>query len=195
MGGNGSGKTTLLKLLAGIIKQVMGSVSITGRVGYLPQHVQDYFRYDKVSMELESVPEDWITGFNLTHLTQTHPLDLSCGEAQKCALLSILSGKTDILALDEPTKGMDPVSKGKFGKLLSGIKPTAVIATHDMEFAALYSDRCAMLFDGEIVFTHNPREFFSGNKYYTTAIHKALSHIDKNAVYLSDVFPLWGLIK
>jgi energy-coupling factor transport system ATP-binding protein len=191
-GGNGSGKSTLLRLAAGIHKPVMGRVKIRGKAGYLPQQVPDYFRYDTVREEI-AAKNEWTERFKLDPLWEKHPLDISGGEQQKCAVLSILAQKPDILVLDEPTKGMDPVSKNKLGKLIRETGLAAIIATHDLEFAAKWADRCAMLFDGEIVYTHNPRDFFAGNRYYTTAIHKGLRHLDENAVFYEDVHDLWDL--
>jgi energy-coupling factor transport system ATP-binding protein len=71
--------------------------------------------------------------------------------------------------------------------LLRESRAAVIIATHDVEFAAVRADRCAMLFDGEIVYTGKPREFFSGNKFYTTAAHKGLRHIDERIILAGDV--------
>jgi len=49
---------------------------------------------------------------------------------------------------------------------------TIIIATHDIEFAAKYSDSCCFLFDGEIILKEPPAQFFSENYFYTTAVNK-----------------------
>ena len=76
------------------------------------------------------------------------------------------------LLLDEPTKGMDGAFKAEFGALLRTLcaQGTAVcIVSHDVEFCAQYADRCGLLFRGEVVTENDPRAFFSGNYFYTTA--------------------------
>lgn len=59
--------------------------------------------------------------------------------------------------------------------------------SHDIEFAARFSDRCAMLFRGGIVTENAPREFFSGNCFYTTAAAKLSRGIVTDAVLCEEV--------
>ena len=59
---------------------------------------------------------------------------------------------------------------------------TVVIVTHDIEFAAECSDRCAMFFDGSIVSVGEPVEFFSRNSFYTTAVSRMTRGIYENIV-------------
>lgn len=110
--------------------------------------------------------------FGIGRLARRHPYDLSGGERQKAALAKLLLTGAEILLLDEPTSGLDAKSKHMLGDLLRRLcaaGETVVIVTHDVEFAAAYTDRCGMLFDGKMTSVAETRTFFSENKYYTTA--------------------------
>ena len=82
-----------------------------------------------------------------------------------------LSGGNLIL-LDEPTKGIDNFFKESLGEIFHRLKErgtTIIMVSHDIEFCCRYGDTCAMFFDGSIITVNSPREFFSGNSFYTTA--------------------------
>ena len=120
----------------------------------------------------------------------THPYDLSGGEKQKLALALVLLCNPDILLLDEPVKGMDNDIKNETGNKLreladSGI--TILIITHDLDFAARYSDKCAMMFNGEITSVGTPFEFFENNNFYTTDAIRMSKGIIKNILLPEDI--------
>ena len=73
---------------------------------------------------------------------------------------------------------------------LSAEGRTVVMVTHDIEFAAVCADRCAMLFDGEIFAEGAPRAFFSDNNFYTTAANRIARGFYDNAVTVEDVVTL-----
>lgn len=126
-------------------------------------------------------------------LLDRHPYDLSGGEQQKAALAKLLLLQPKLLLLDEPTKGIDAYGKERLADILGDLKNggiTVVTVTHDVEFAAAYADRCAFLFDGEIVSTDTPNVFFAGNTFYTTAAHRISKDIFDNAVLCGDVVEL-----
>lgn len=123
-------------------------------------------------------------------LLDSHPFDLSGGEQQKAAFAKILLMEPRILLLDEPTKGIDAYSKKILGEMLKGLQKegiTIVMVTHDMEFAAEYADRCAMFFDGQIVSSAPPEEFFSENSYYTTSASRISRGFFGGAVTAAEV--------
>src|SRR5699024_8257958 len=94
----------------------------------------------------------------------------------RAALACMLLSQPDILFIDEPTKGLDPISKESLAKLLKKLNEeglTIVMVTHDIEFAAKHVDRCAMMFDGEISVVGTPEELFKGNYFYTTTMNRA----------------------
>ena len=101
--------------------------------------------------------------------------DLSGGQRTKVLLAKLLLEKPDILLLDEPTKGLDAEFKQTFGQILRTLQASGVailMVSHDIEFCAKYADRCALFFDGSIVTEAEPRTFFSGNSFYTTAANR-----------------------
>src|SRR5690606_24206684 len=103
--------------------------------------------------------EELIELFGLSELLDKHPYDCSGGEQQKIAIAKALLTKPDVLFLDEPTKGIDPVSKLNLAlkfKRLQEKGLTIVMTTHDIDFAAEYSERCLLLFDGGIQVDDTP---------------------------------------
>jgi energy-coupling factor transporter ATP-binding protein EcfA2 len=91
-------------------------------------------------------------------------VSLSGGERRKAALAGVLAMKPEGLLLDEPTAGLDPVSHAELVRLLGKLAAdgmTMVIATHDMEDAAALAGKIAVMSDGRVVFTGEPREVFA----------------------------------
>lgn len=126
-------------------------------------------------------------------LLENHPYDLSGGEIQKCALGKVLISEPKILLLDEPTKGVDAYSKLSLSKILQEIKSdgvTIITVTHDVEFASIVADRCGLFFDGEVLSSLVPQEFFSKNNFYTTASSRISRDKFANAVTVDDVVSL-----
>ena len=217
VGGNGVGKSTTLKLINGILKPYRGKTFIHGRdirkekpevaIGTLPQNPQSVFTeitveeelcealyYDKRrdGEKLEAV-DGMLDLLMLGHLRKSHPYDLSGGEQQRLALGKILLLEPELLLLDEPTKGLDPYFKSVLADILKGLRQkgvTILMVTHDIEFAAEHADRCAMVFDGDIVSVDTPRAFFSGNSFYTTASNRMSRNLFEDAVTCQDVIDL-----
>ncbi len=116
--------------------------------------------------------EAMLRELELERLSGTHPYDLSGGEQQRLALGKLLLLKPKLLLLDEPTKGLDPFFKQTLAALfrrLTGEGVTILMVSHDLEFCARYADRCALMFDGQIVSAGTPRQVLAGNRFYTTA--------------------------
>ena len=121
--------------------------------------------------------------------------ELSGGQKTRVSLGKLLVTKPDVLLLDEPTKGMDAYAKREFGRILSALKKTGMtilMVTHDVEFAALVSDRCALFFDGELLSPSVPGRFFGHNRFYTTAARRISEGIFENAVTVEDVIKAGG---
>ena len=150
--------------------------------------VMDYTPEEQ-SREIESVTQR----LAIADLLDKHPYDLSGGEQQKCALAKMLLLKPKILLLDEPTKGIDAFAKETLHEILQELKAdgmTIIIVTHDVEFAGVCADRCALFFDGEIMSEDTPREFFAQNNFYTTAANRIARHIYPKAITCEDVIEL-----
>jgi energy-coupling factor transport system ATP-binding protein len=224
VGGNGAGKTTLLRLISGIIKPYSGKIRFfenTLKTAYLPQNPQSMFAFDTVLEDLLHIEGELSSGkrfllstgiltehdykispilqniidkLGIEMILKKHPFDLSFGELQRAALGMLLLKTPDILLLDEPTKGIDTLTKKKTAELLKSLCNeglTVVAVTHDIEFAAEYSQSCAMLFDGRIQNVETPADFFSGNMCYTTVAHRIAGNIFQKTVTCEEVKNDW----
>ncbi len=196
LGGNGSGKSTLLSVLCGIKKSYMGSVSLNGTVALLPQNCESLFVYKRVIDDLMEMTTDgekikeYASLCGISHLMNRHPRDLSGGEAERAALCKVLLRDSDIVLLDEPTKGMDAEFKQDFERILKRLQAqgkTVVIVSHDVEFCARICDRCALLFNGEFTSIGVPDEFFAEKSFYTTAANRMSRGIADNVILPDDL--------
>ena len=217
IGGNGTGKSTVLAILSGLQKPYHGKVFLFNKaiksysnkqlyqqyLTLLPQNPKTLFVQKTVHQELDDMAhlhkmseakiQETIQLFNLTHLLNRHPYDLSGGEQQKLALAKLLLIEPKILLLDEPTKGLDAHAKEELAGILKDLQAkgmTIIMVTHDIEFSAQYSNRCALFFDGSIVSEGEPRAFYSGNNFYTTAAHRISRDLLSNAITCEDVVTL-----
>ena len=140
--------------------------------------------------------DDLIELFDLTKLLDKHPYDCSGGEQQKIAISKALLTKPDVLFLDEPTKGIDPVSKIQLGLKLKKLQDkglTIIMTTHDIDFAAEYSERSILLFDGNIQVDDTPTKVFSQNNFYTTFVNRMVKDYLPNSLILNDVKEEWEI--
>ncbi len=207
VGGNGTGKTTVLSILAGLNKPYRGKVNLDSNIALLPQNPQALFvemtverdiyemlnSIEKDETEREKRAEAIIEMLNLEDILKRHPYDLSGGEQQKVAMAKVLLLNPKILLLDEPTKALDSHFKIKLGNILRDLVErgtTIVMVSHDIEFCAEYSDQVSLIFNGSIIATESPREFFSGNSFYTTGANRMSRHVFENAVTTEDVIQL-----
>ena len=209
LGGNGTGKTTTLSMIGGLRKPYRGEVRLHGRVGTLPQNPQTLFVKKTVREDLfelfkgtkldkaaqESRVARAVQLCRLEELLDRHPYDLSGGEQQRAALAKVLLLDPEILLLDEPTKGLDAEFKQVFAVILKTLRRrgvTVFMVSHDVEFCAEYADRCALFFDGNIVSEGRPRQFFSGNSFYTTSANRMARSLLPEAVTPQDVMAACG---
>ncbi len=185
VGGNGSGKSTALRLLAQVWKPMHGKVRVQGRIAMLNQDPKTMFVGDtiyedwqetaRISGATEAEIGEQARRWGLEKLLMRHPYDVSGGEMQRAALGKLCLLRPDVWLLDEPTKGMDPLNKKDMAYRLRALAregKTVVLVTHDVDFAAFAADRCSMMFEGEILCTEPVRAFFTGNQFYTTAVHR-----------------------
>lgn len=201
VGGNGSGKTTLLQLCMGMHKQQKGKImwmnkklksykmdQLVSHFAYLPQHPLAFYIEDTIGKEMnqiihsrqiadgEAKKQTICDKLQVSDLLDRHPNDLSGGELQRATIACLLLHTPTILCIDEPTKGLDPLSKKQLADLLTSLQAeglTIFMVTHDIEFAVQYVDRCAMLFDKHIVAEGSPEQLFKGNYFYTTTMNRA----------------------
>ena len=166
----------------------------------LPQDPKSLFVKKTVREDLEEMTKDKnkineiAEICQITDLMNNHPYDLSGGEQQRAALAKVILTEPKILLLDEPTKGIDSFFKETFATVLNKLKSqgiTILMVSHDVEFCAKYADRVSMFFDGQVLTTDTPQNFFGGNSFYTTAANRMSKHIFKNAVTDENVVELY----
>jgi energy-coupling factor transport system ATP-binding protein len=203
-GANGAGKSSLCQVINGLLRPVAGNVKIkgaeirnrttaelSGDVGYLPQNPNDYLFQPTVAEEIaytrkiyphitQAAVDGWLKRFELAHLLNVHPRDLSSGQRQRLALLLVLLPGPDVVMLDEPTRGMDGVNKEKLGAQLQMLQQAGkliIMVTHDVEFAARRATRVIYLSRGRVVSDADARTFYMDSRYYTPAAVRLESFI------------------
>jgi cobalt/nickel transport system ATP-binding protein len=184
LGPNGAGKSTLLLHLNGCLPShhtiVVGGVplgpgtiaEIRRRVGLVFQNPDDQLFmprvYDDVAFGAlnQGLPPDVVRArvraaleaVGMSGYEERPPHHLSIGEKKRVALATILVMECELLALDEPTAGLDPRGRRELIQLLEGLQQTQVIATHDLELALELCDRVLVLCAGAVVAEGVPRE-------------------------------------
>jgi cobalt/nickel transport system ATP-binding protein len=193
LGANGSGKTTLLKVMDGLLKGFEGSVCLDGvRIGDLsPRQI-----YRKVGLVFQNpdeqlfaatvfedvafgpinmgLPKEEVAARVKSGLRDVEMEgyagksihNLSFGQKKRICIAGLLAMGHEILLLDEPTDGLDPMGEYKMMSLLMGLnrekKITIVMATHRVDLIPLFLHRLYILSKGKIVRGGLPEEVFTG---------------------------------
>jgi ABC-2 type transport system ATP-binding protein len=176
IGPNGSGKSTTIRMIMNIILPDSGTAEVLGergtsaardRVGYLPEErglykkmtvrrVLDYFGRLKGRSGAEVGPERdrWLERLGLTNWIDKKVEALSKGMAQKIQFIASVVAKPDLLILDEPFSGLDPVNMDSLKDAILDVRKsgtTILFSTHDMPVAERMCDRIFMIFRGKKV--------------------------------------------
>jgi energy-coupling factor transport system ATP-binding protein len=196
MGRNGAGKSTLLRTAAGLYEPVAGKIEVSS-IALLTQNPGDYLVRERVGDELPG--EQGAAALRVVGLEEkvdADPRDLSGGERQRLALAIALAGRMEgdllpgVVALDEPTRGMDRARKGDLVALITQLAgrgafashgstkaprgAAVVVATHDVEFAAEFAERVVLLGDGVVIADGPSAEILSGGWYFATEVARVL---------------------
>jgi ABC-2 type transport system ATP-binding protein len=189
VGPDGAGKTTTLRLLAGLLYITSGSGTVAGfdlgsqaeaikpKIGYMAQQFSLYGElsvmenlvffadlYDVPSGELSERVERLLAFAGLTGFKGRRAAHLSGGMQKKLALACTLIHQPPILLLDEPTTGVDPVSRREFWDILTDLHlggTTILVSTPYMDEA----DRCArvgLMYAGQLVVCDSPQKIRAG---------------------------------
>lgn len=176
MGRNGSGKSSLLWALQGAVPS-SGSVTVDGQdprivddararhlVSLVPQSAGDLLYLPTVAAECaqadreSSVPAgttaDLLTRLGVSLDPERNPRDLSEGQRLALVLAIQLAADPRVVCLDEPTRGLDYTVKSQLAGIIADLVSRGIcvlVATHDIEFAAVATDRTIVLADGEVV--------------------------------------------
>ncbi len=191
LGPNGAGKTTTIKMLTGLITPTAGSGGVAGldirtqanaikqRIGYMSQlfslyadlTVQENIRFFSglygVPRERRAERRDWVLEMaGLTEHRDRLTGELPLGWKQRLALGCAVLHQPPTLFLDEPTSGVDPISRRRFWDLiyeLSAAGTTVFVSTHYMEEAE-YCHRLALMNRGRLIALDTPAALRSGTK-------------------------------
>ncbi|EMF02486.1 ATP-binding cassette domain-containing protein [Streptomyces mobaraensis NBRC 13819 = DSM 40847] len=201
MGRNGSGKSSLLWALQGSGPRRSGRVDVAGTdpgrvparkarglVGLVPQTASDLLYLESVDAECaqadqESGAAPGTARALLDDLAPgipgaRHPRDLSEGQRLALVLAVQLAAAPRAVLLDEPTRGLDLPAKERFTALvrrLAGEGRAVVVATHDVEFAALTADRVVITAEGEIVADGPAAEVIVASPAFAPQVAKVLA--------------------
>ena len=182
MGRNGAGKTTLLRTMSGQVAPLSGSVETPGGWALVPQSPADMLVRERVGDELPG--EQGVAALQAVGLAgavDSDPRDLSGGERQRLALAIAMAGRGSdppgIACFDEPTRGMDAARKDDLCAWLGELSEAgsaALVATHDVEFAARFAERVLLMGEGVLLADGPPSEVLSGGWYFATEVARVL---------------------
>jgi ABC-2 type transport system ATP-binding protein len=193
LGPNGAGKTTTLRMIMDIIAPDSGEVLFAGRprrredlrrIGYLPEE-RGLYRKMRVQDQLlflaelrglsrrEALPRiaDWLARVELSAWAKKKVEELSKGMQQKVQLIGTVLHEPDLLVLDEPFTGLDPINQSLFRDLLLDYRrrgKTVLLSTHGMLLAERLCDEICLISDGRVVLAGPLREVkrrLGGNAY------------------------------
>jgi energy-coupling factor transport system ATP-binding protein len=182
VGHTGSGKSTLVQMMNGLLLASSGEIKLLNRVitpttklKPIREKIGLVFQFPEYQVFEETVRKEIMFGpknfgmanpnetavniasiMGITDLLERSPFTLSGGQLRKVAIASILATNPDVLILDEPTVGLDPLAKEELLKFLQKLNEelhkTIIIITHDMEVVSKYAKRVIVLKTGKIIF-------------------------------------------
>ena len=191
VGANGAGKSTLLKLLVGILMPEHGEIRlgelpvtkktlnlVRQQIGYTFQDPEDQLfcssvyedvafgprNYGLGEKEVERRVEKALQTVGAEYLMHRAPYKLSGGEKRAVSIATVLSMEPSVLALDEPSAGLDPKSRRRLIQLLQSFFHTKLIATHDLDMAMELCTRTIVLKDGRIAYDGPTSEIMSDSR-------------------------------
>ena len=206
LGPNGAGKTTCFYIITGLIAPDYGTITLDGHdvtnlpmyrrarlgIGYLPQEAS-IFRGLSVEQNIRAVLEasendrdvretmldDLLAEFSLTHLRRAPALALSGGERRRVEIARALASHPHFILLDEPLAGIDPVAVSDIRDLVSHLRDRGIgvlITDHNVRETLEIVDRAYILHDGAVLMEGDPSEI--------------VAHKDVRRVYLGERFSL-----
>ena len=193
-GHTGSGKSTLIQHMNGLVHPTCGRVLADGRdlaekgvatevrrqVGLVFQYPENQLFANTVYDDVAFGPRNMglgaeevdrrvreglaLVGLSFDELSERSPFDLSGGQQRRVAFAGVLAMEPEVLVLDEPVAGLDPLSREEFLGLIRELHAggrTIVMVSHSMEDLAALSDRILVLSEGRVFRLGTPAEVFA----------------------------------
>jgi lipopolysaccharide export system ATP-binding protein len=206
LGPNGAGKTTCFYIITGLIPPDGGSISLDGQeitmlpmyrrsrlgIGYLPQeasifrglNVEENIRgviqtQDMSGEDQETLLEDLLVEFSISHLRRTQAIALSGGERRRVEIARALASRPHFILLDEPLAGIDPIAVNDIRNLIRYLKTRGIgvlITDHNVRDTLGIVDRAYILHDGKVMTEGTPEQIVQND--------------DVRRVYLGEGFSL-----
>jgi ABC-2 type transport system ATP-binding protein len=186
LGPNGAGKTTTIRMIVNITAPDSGDITVFGRkidpeaqnrIGYLPEErglyrkmrVADQLRFfaelkNVRGKEVERKIDDWLARVKLSEWKNKRSMELSKGMQQKIQFITAVIHEPDLLILDEPFSGLDPINVELLKEIVLDLKrsgKTIMFSTHQMEVAEKICDDICLLNKSRKVFEGSLREIKS----------------------------------
>ncbi|MBI2259612.1 MAG: ABC transporter ATP-binding protein [Flavobacteriia bacterium] len=208
LGPNGSGKSTLIKTLLGLVLPDKGDILIEGKsilkqhlyrneIGYLPQiaqfpenmKVKELIRMITLMREKPSNENDLIDYFGVSSFLDNTLRSLSGGTKQKINAILALMFDCKIYVYDEPTVGLDPISRVLFKNYVQQQKKdkkTILLTTHLINEVEELADRILFILDGKIYYNRSVKELISEHNETSleNAMVKMLENHSKNKAHV-----------
>ena len=195
LGPNGAGKSVTFNVLLGIMKADHGNVFVEGtkitnfaiherakkfKIGYISQNdsvfkgltcennlkaIAEIAIKDRIKRE--SVVQQLLSEFNLSHLRNVLANNLSGGERKKLVIARALVNNPKILLMDEPYGAVDPINIDMIKKIIIDLQKKGVsvlITDHSAQNVLSIVDRCSIISGGEIITSGKPKEIIHNNK-------------------------------
>ena len=159
---------------------------------FIESDILNGLKFDSIDYNFKEL----IEFFGISNLIDKHPYDCSGGEQQKIVIVKALLQNADVLILDEPTKGLDPLSSKALADILNSLRDnglTILMTSHDLDFVANNCKRCLMLFDKDIQIDDDPKVIFAENNFYTTFVNRMVKEYVPEIVTLEDLKSRWDL--
>jgi ABC-2 type transport system ATP-binding protein len=198
IGGNGAGKTTLIKHILGLLKAQSGTVRVfgfdpvenpvgtLGRIGYLSEErdLPDWMRVGELMRYTQAFFPSWDEGY-AEELRQAFDLDsnakvknLSRGQRARAGLLAALAHRPDLLVLDEPSSGLDPVVRrdilGAIIRTIAEEGRTVLFSSHLLDEVERVADRVAIIHQGRIMLTSSMDQLKESHRRVTLRFGQSL---------------------
>lgn len=215
IGRSGSGKTTLLRTANRMIEPASGEVLVSGSaekdvvglrrsMGYVIQETGlfPHFTIERnVGIVLEAEGRSaaqrstrvrdllQLVGLDAESFAHRYPHQLSGGQRQRAGLARALANEPKLLLMDEPFGALDPLTRAEMQDMLRGlltrVKTTVLLVTHDLDEALYLADRIVLLSDGKII-VNVPRDEFLSSKHpaivsYAAAFHRGQAQSSREA--------------